>query len=306
MTWEELDGWWTDAGTFESLLRASNLVARPAPIRWRHCRVLFRKRTCPPAVAQVPILNSELTNKYQITNRLARLIPQNEDRSRHCSLNVGGPARHVVWLTKGLQSAECESLLVAGTVLRAKMTWATLQRRWVWRLSLFRDEREISTKDALTIWRLYKLLRREQPDIVHTHTAKAGTVGRVAGWMYRWLTPKTLLGQPRACRFVHTYHGHIFHSYYGPLKTRLFLLIEKTLARLVTDRIVVLSEQQRREINEEFKVGRARQVSVIPLGLDVSVFAGWRERGQSFRAELGVRQTKFSLGCWQADGDKEP
>ena len=62
--------------------------------------------------------------------------------------------------------------------------------------------REISLKDALAVWKLYRLMRREQPDIVHTHTAKAGTVGRVAGMMYRWLTPGALIGKPRACRFV--------------------------------------------------------------------------------------------------------
>src|SRR3989442_760074 len=86
--------------------------------------------------------------------------------------------------------------------------------------------RELSLKDALTIWKLFRLMRREQPDIVHTHTAKAGTVGRVAGFMYAALARKT---QP--CRFVHTYHGHVFHSYYGKFKTRLFLVIERLLAR---------------------------------------------------------------------------
>jgi glycosyltransferase involved in cell wall biosynthesis len=156
--------------------------------------------------------------------------------------------------------------------------------------------REISVNDILTVWKLYQLFRRERPDIVHTHTAKAGTVGRVAGFFYRWLTPKTLIGRPRACHFVHTYHGHIFHSYYGPLKTRVFLLIEKVLAKLGTDRIVVLSEQQQREINEEFSVGNPRQFSIIPLGIDLSVFAEWQERGQSFRAEFELGADDILVG----------
>ena len=212
-------------------------------------------------------------------------------------LNVGGPARHVVWLTKGLQTAECESLLVAGTVPPGEDDMGYFAAEMgVAPIFVSEMSREISTKDALTIWKLYQLFKREQPDIVHTHTAKAGTVGRVAGLMYRWLTPGALLGRPRKCRFVHTYHGHIFHSYYGPLKTRLFLSIEKTLARLVTNRIVVLSEQQRREINEEFRVGRASQFAVIPLGLDLLVFADWRERGQSFREEFGVAEGETLIG----------
>jgi glycosyltransferase involved in cell wall biosynthesis len=212
-------------------------------------------------------------------------------------LNVGGPAKHVVWLTKALQSAEYESVLVAGTVPSGEDDMGYFAtERGVAPVFVPEMSREISLKDALTIWKLYKLFRRERPDIVHTHTAKAGTVGRLAGFFYRWFTPGAVVGRPRACRFVHTYHGHIFHSYYGPLKTRTFLLIEKALGKLITDRIVVVSEQQRREINEQFRVGRAEQFSVIPLGLDTSVFANWSERGESFRDELGLSVGDILVG----------
>jgi glycosyltransferase involved in cell wall biosynthesis len=212
-------------------------------------------------------------------------------------LNVGGPARHVVWLTKALQGGQYESLLVAGTVPPGEEDMGYFATDLgVTPLFIPEMSREVSPKDALTVWKLYQLLRRERPDIVHTHTAKAGTVGRLAGVCYRYLTFKTLVGHPRACRFVHTYHGHIFHSYYGPLKTRVFLLIEKVLARLITDRIVVVSEQQRREINEEFGVGRAGQFSVIPLGLDLDVFANGQERGQAFRDEFGLGADDVVVG----------
>ena len=212
-------------------------------------------------------------------------------------LNVGGPAKHVIWLTRGLQTPEYESILVAGTVPPEEDDMGYFATEMgVEPVFVSAMSREISPKDAVTIWKLYKLLLRERPDVVHTHTAKAGTVGRLAGLLYRWLTPGLLLGRPRPCRFVHTYHGHIFHSYYGPLKTRLFLLIERTLARVVTDRIVVLSEQQRQEINEEFGVGRANQFVVIPLGLDTNPFADWRERGHVFRAELGLTKNDILVG----------
>jgi glycosyltransferase involved in cell wall biosynthesis len=211
-------------------------------------------------------------------------------------LNVGGPAKHVVWLSR-LPAAEYESLLVAGTVPPGEddMSYFAAEMG-VTPFFVPEMSREISFRDVLTIWKLYKLFRRERPDIIHTHTAKAGTVGRAAGLLYRWVTPNALRGRPRACRFVHTYHGHIFHSYYGPLKTRIFLLIEKMLARLITDRIVVVSEQQRREINEEFRVGRADQFSVIPLGLDTGVFANWKERARSFRDELGLGADDILVG----------
>lgn len=211
-------------------------------------------------------------------------------------LNVGGPAKHVVWLSK-LPTAEYESLLVAGTVPSGEDDMGYFATEMgVTPIFVPEMSREISLKDALTVWKLYKLFLRERPDIVHTHTAKAGTVGRVAGIFYRWLTPNVLRGRPRPCLFVHTYHGHIFHSYYGPLKTRVFLFVERTLAKLITDRIVVLSQQQRREINEDFRVGQAGQFSIVPLGLDLSLFSKWSERGQAFRAELGLTADDILVG----------
>lgn len=156
--------------------------------------------------------------------------------------------------------------------------------------------REVSAKDALTILRLYRLMLRERPDVVHTHTAKAGTVGRIAGLLYRWLTPAVLIGRPRVCRFVHTYHGHIFHSYYGRLKTWAFIQIERALARLATDRIVAVSEQQKREIHEVFHVGREEQFVVIPLGIDTGAYASWRERRPLMRRELGAGNSDVLVG----------
>jgi len=212
-------------------------------------------------------------------------------------LNVGGPAKHVVWLTAGLQSSDCETLLVSGIVPPGEDDMGYFaEQLGVEPIYLRQMSREISLKDALTVWKLYRLMLRERPDIVHTHTAKAGTVGRIAGWLYRWLTPAILVGKPRRCKFVHTYHGHIFHSYYGALKTRLFITIERSLARLVTDRIIVISEQQRREINQQFRVGRAEQFSVIPLGLDTQVFANWEGRRQQFRDELSAANDDILIG----------
>lgn len=212
-------------------------------------------------------------------------------------LNVGGPARHVVWLTAGLQGADCESLLVAGTVPPGEEDlghFAT--EHGVTPYFISELTREISLKDLLSVWKLYRLFRRERPDIVHTHTAKAGTVGRVAGLLYRWFTPLALVGRPRACKFIHTYHGHIFHGYYGPLKTRMFLTIERLLARLITDRIVVVSEQQRREIHETFQVGRAAQFVVIPLGLDLGAFTDFAKRRNTFRDELNAAPDEILVG----------
>ena len=212
-------------------------------------------------------------------------------------LNVGGPAKHVVWLTSGLEQAGYRSLLVAGTVPEGEEDMSYFaEQTGVTPLYIPEMSREISLKDAITTWKLFRLLLRERPDIVHTHTAKAGTVGRVAGFFYRWLTPGVLLGRPRRCKFVHTYHGHVFHSYYGRLKTGVFLTIERLLAKCATDKILVVSEQQKAEINQAFRVGRRDQFRVVRLGLDLGIFANYESRRAKFRDELGVDDETVLVG----------
>jgi glycosyltransferase involved in cell wall biosynthesis len=212
-------------------------------------------------------------------------------------LNVGGPARHVVWLTRGLQDAEFESVLLTGTVPEGEenMSWFAeengVEPRYIPEMS-----RELSAKDAVSLWKVYREFRREAPDVIHTHTAKAGTVGRIAGFFYRWLTWKTFLGKPRPVKFVHTFHGHVFHSYYGRRKTGFFLLIEKTLARLATDKIVVISQKQFEEIHREFGVGRTDQFQIIPLGIDLTHFAGAAEKRHLLREALGAREDEILVG----------
>jgi glycosyltransferase involved in cell wall biosynthesis len=212
-------------------------------------------------------------------------------------LNVGGPAKHVVWLTSGLEDAGYRSLLVAGTVPEGEEDMSYFaDNAGVKPLYIPEMSREISLKDAVTTWKLFRLFVRERPEIVHTHTAKAGTVGRIAGFLYRWLTPGVFIGRPRACKFVHTYHGHVFHSYYGRLRTGVFLTIERLLARLVTDRLVVVSEQQREEIGRIFRVGTADQIRVIRLGLDLNVFAQHANRRALFREQLGISDDVTLVG----------
>jgi glycosyltransferase involved in cell wall biosynthesis len=212
-------------------------------------------------------------------------------------LNVGGPARHVVWLTKALQSEEFQSILLAGTVPEGEedMSYFAAQNE-VEPLIIPEMSRELSPKDVISLWKVYRLILREKPDIVHTHTAKAGTIGRAAGFLYRWLTWKTFIGKPRRVRVVHTYHGHVFHSYYGNLKTKIFLFIEKTLARLASDKIIVITKQQFDEIHGEFQVGKAEQFEIVPLGIDLKPFANAREKRRILREEIGAGDDDILVG----------
>lgn len=211
-------------------------------------------------------------------------------------LNVGGPAKHVVWLTAGLRES-FDTLLVAGSVPEGEEDMSYFaEHAGVSPLYFQEMSREVSLNDAVTVWKLFRLFLQLRPDIVHTHTAKAGTVGRSAGFLYRWLTPGALIGKPRQCKFVHTYHGHVFHSYYNRRRTRVFLAIERLLARLVTDRLIVVSKQQSIEIGEKFRVGRPGQLKVIPLGLDLDIFADHSSRRAKFRHELCIPDHTILIG----------
>lgn len=210
-------------------------------------------------------------------------------------LNVGGPARHVVWLTEALNNDEFSSVLIAGTVPDGEEDMGYLAEQAGIEPVLIKEmSRELSPKDAAALVKIFRRLRAERPDVVHTHTAKAGTVGRVAAFLYRWMTWSVLIGRPRNVRIVHTFHGHVFHSYYGRGKTSFFLLIERLLAR-VTDRIIVISDQQFKEISGEFKVGDPRRFSVIPLGIELP---GERddEKRQAFRNEFGLSDNDIAVG----------
>jgi glycosyltransferase involved in cell wall biosynthesis len=201
-----------------------------------------------------------------VTRKIARIIAR---------LNVGGPARHVTWLSEAMNRGEFETALITGVVPPGEDDMSRFAiEHGVTPIVIPEMSREISPRDVITIWNLFRFFRRYRPDIIHTHTAKAGAAGRAAGFLYRLLTR-------RRVKFVHTYHGHIFHSYYGRWKTRMFLWIERALARM-TDAIIVLSEQQRREIHETFGVGKREQFHIIPLGIDFDDLGVVRASGAPF------------------------
>ncbi len=127
--------------------------------------------------------------------------------------------------------------------------------------------REISPgNDLRVLIRLLGIVNRFRPRIIHTHTAKAGTLGRVAGILWNAFHAK---GQ--RVRLVHTFHGHVFHSYFGRLKTRLFLEIERVLA-CFTHRIIVISPAQKEDICRRFRIAPYQKVRTVPLGFDLKPF----------------------------------
>ena len=116
----------------------------------------------------------------------------------------------------------------------------------------------LKPRDLKALIALYRLMRRERPQIVHTHAAKPGVLGRVAA---------RLAGVPVV---VHTFHGHILHGYYGPLMNWLLRRMERMLAHL-SDRIIAVSEQVKQDL-VRYGVAPPEKISVIPLGLELDPF----------------------------------
>jgi glycosyltransferase involved in cell wall biosynthesis len=196
-------------------------------------------------------------------------------------LNGGGPAVHLLHLARALDPERFVQVTVGGRVspgevdLTPDARLAGLQVATI--PSLGRELHPIA--DAVTIARLVAFFRKWRPDIVETHTAKAGTVGRIAA----------ILAGVRVR--VHVFHGHVFHGYFPPWKTRLFLEIERGLAKTST-RIVALGETQRRELLG-YGIGTPRTTISVPLGFDLKGFLriptdGNDSHHDALRAEMGV------------------
>lgn len=176
-------------------------------------------------------------------------------------LNVGGPAMQAILMTEALGARGYGTVLIAGQVAPGEAGMDYLaQAREVNVVALPTMSRSLSWRaDLVSLFQLTRLLRQHKPLIVHTHTAKAGALGRLAAMM---------AGIPLR---VHTFHGHVFHGYFPPLLTRAFLGIERFLARH-TDCVIAISESQKKELTERYRIAPADKVAVVPLGLDLDPF----------------------------------
>ena len=175
-------------------------------------------------------------------------------------LNLGGPTFNAALLTKHM-APEFETLLAAGTKQDSEESSDFI----VHEMGLsYRKIPEMHrslnpVRDYTAYRKIVKIIREFKPDIVHTHAAKAGTLGRLAA--IRENVPV----------IVHTFHGHVFHSYFHPLKTKLFLGIERYLAAR-SSAIIAISDRQKFELSTIHKVCPPSKIKVIPLGFDLSRF----------------------------------
>ena len=185
-------------------------------------------------------------------------------------LNIGGPALHVSLLATRLDPQRFSTCLIVGESEPAEgdLSQAVESRVRLLRLNGLR--RPIRPWADLASWiRLLRIFWAERPDIIHTHMAKAGALGRSAGMVYNAVGPGRRRG--RRAVLIHTFHGHVLDGYFSPLLSRIFITIEQALASR-TDCLIAVSPTIQRDLTAK-GIGRAVQWRVIPLGLDLAALA---------------------------------
>ncbi len=191
--------------------------------------------------------------------------------------NIGGPTYNATFLTRFL-SNDFETLLVGGLPEEDEKDSLHILEKYGVKPVLMPEMKRLPNwkSDREAYRKIKEIIQEFQPDIVHTHAAKAGALGRRAA---------------KACGvkvIVHTYHGHVFHSYFGTLKTKLYKFIERRLAGY-SDGIIAISPIQKQELTEIHRICNPEKVQVIPLGFDLSAFQEKRI------SERSVTREKYGL-----------
>lgn len=211
--------------------------------------------------------------------------------SVYARLNVGGPSRQAILLHQRLPPLGYRSFVVFGSVAPDEASLEhLLEGPGIVKLpDLGARVRLLS--DARGFAQLTRLFFREQPDVVHTHTAKAGTLGRLAAATYNMSRPRR-----RRCLVVHTFHGNVLQGYFGPTASRAIRLVERSLSA-ITDVIIAISPRQRAEIVDRFRVAPAGRVQTLPLGLDLDRFFEIGAVDKALRRELGFPDEAILFGA---------
>jgi glycosyltransferase involved in cell wall biosynthesis len=198
--------------------------------------------------------------------------------------NLGGPTYNVAYLTKYI-SPEYETLLIGGAKDETEESSDFIVENLGLKPIIVEEmKREIDLKNDYKAYKkIKKIIQEFKPDIVHTHASKAGTLGRLAA---------------ASCNvpvIVHTFHGHVFHSYFGKLKTTFYKNIERFLAKRSTA-IIAISEKQKEELVEIHHICKAEKVHVIPLGFDLSKFReNTEEKRKMFRRRYDLEDDELAI-----------
>ncbi len=200
-------------------------------------------------------------------------------------LIIGGPAINATYLTKYM-APEFETMLVIGGKddheQDADHLTANLGLSPVVVPEMVRQISPVN--DGIAYRKIKRLIEKFRPDIVHTHAAKSGLLGRLAA---------------DACKvpvIVHTFHGHVFHSYFSKWKTNTFINIERYLAKRSTG-IIAISELQKNELTNIYKICPPEKMQIIPLGLDLDKFQQYQDAKRAeFRRKYYLHDDEIAIG----------
>ena len=207
---------------------------------------------------------SHLDSKIKVLRIIARM-------------NVGGPAVQVSGLMRGFDTAKFEQELVTGFCAADEADYLENVASDVKAIRIDGLGRSIKPRaDLTTLFKIIKEIRRFKPDVIHTHTAKAGVVGRIA----------SILSGQKSIR-VHTFHGHLLHGYFGAGKTKLVILIEKFLA-LFTHQLLAVGKKVQDDLIAA-GIGNTKKFAVVPPGLQLAHVPSKSEA----RQELGLDQNEI-------------
>lgn len=192
--------------------------------------------------------------------------------------NIGGPTYNATFLTRFL-SDDFETLLIGGLPEKGESdSLHILEEYGVESILLPEMKRKPNfLSDRKALRRIKEIIAEFKPDIVHTHASKAGALGRKAA-----IDMKVPV-------VVHTFHGHVFHSYFGKVKTELYKFIERKLAQKSTG-IIAISDLQKKELVNTYQIAHESKVKVIPLGFDLEKF------NRNLSEKRKIVRDKFQIG----------
>jgi len=200
-------------------------------------------------------------------------------------LNIGGPTYNAAYLSKYL-SDDFETLLVAGEKDESEdSSQFILHELGLKPIIVPEMKRAVNLKnDRIAYQKIKEIIADFKPDIVHTHASKAGAIGRLAA--YKMKVPVIL----------HTFHGHVFHSYFGKVKTTIYKTIERNLARKST-KIIAISAIQKKELSKIHKIAKPNKIEVIPLGFDLNKFKeNQKGKRNIFRQKWLIEDDEIAIG----------
>ena len=199
--------------------------------------------------------------------------------------NLGGPTYNAAYLTKYLEG-EYETLLIGGNHEKnEKSSMHILEDLGIKPIIIPEMQRSINPLlDRIALKKIKEIIEDFKPDIIHTHAAKAGALGRKAAY------------NAGIKQIYHTFHGHVFHSYFGKIKTNIYKKIERDLAKKTT-KIIAISPIQKEELSKVHKICKPEKIEVIPLGFDLSKFYKNKEaKREKFRKKWRIKDSEVAIG----------